>query len=33
MAEDEEHLDNTSIPLSENLSEQGNTIIGTDTIN
>ena len=30
---DEEHLDNTSIPLSENLSEQDNSTIDTDTIN
>jgi hypothetical protein len=33
MAEDEAYLDSTSIPLSENVSEQGNTSIGTDTIN
>jgi hypothetical protein len=33
MAEDEPPLDNSSIPLSENVSEQGNTIIGTDTTN
>src|SRR3954464_6088157 len=33
MAEDEAHVDSTSIPLSEDLSEQGNTSIGTDTIN
>jgi hypothetical protein len=33
MADDEAPLDTTSIPLSENLSEQGNTSIGTGTIN
>jgi hypothetical protein len=33
MAADEALLDGTSIPLSEDLSEQGNTSIGTDTIN
>ena len=30
---DEEHLDSTSIPLSENLSDQNNPTIDTDTIN
>jgi hypothetical protein len=33
MAEDEEHLDTTSIPLSENLSEHNTPGIDTDTIN